>query len=329
MKKINILILLIIIVLSIYFLTFKKYKMYEQNLFYMDTYINIKIFAKDKEQVEIALKRANEIYKTYHELSNRYEAYHGLNNVYYINNTSEDKVKIDPKLYDLISYGKSWYEKSNGIKNINIGNVIDIWKEHQEKNLGVPSKGLLKEANIDINNVVLLENNYIKTNNGINLDLGSIAKGYATEEVGQYLKSIGLNKFLINAGGNVLVGEHYNQDKYKIGLQNPLDGVGIYQVLKGENIAVVTSGGYERYYEFEGKKYNHIINPNTLYPENKYKSVSVITNDSKKADGISLVLFILDIDQGKEFLKQFDDVEAIWFIDENKIFKTDGLAQYE
>jgi FAD:protein FMN transferase len=328
-KIVNLIIGLIIIFLTLFFVFYPKTKMYEKNLFYMDTYINVKLFTTDEQKASEALKEINSIYKQYHELSDRYQAYHGVNNVYQINNTDEDKLKIDPKLYSLIEYGKQWHTKSNGIKNINIGNVIDVWRKYKEQNLGIPTIEELSLLDIDINNVVLLEDYYIKTNNNINLDLGSIAKGYATQQVGNYLKANNINKFLINAGGNVLVADHYKDSKYKIGLQNPLDGIGIYKVVNANNVAVVTSGGYERYFEYDGVMYNHIIDPNTLFPATKYKSVTVVTNDSDQADGISLVLFVLSIEEGKEFLKQFENTEAIWYIDENNIVKTDGFEQYE
>lgn len=328
MKKVNIFITLIILTIISFFVFYKEDKMYEKNYFYMDTYINVKIYTKNEEKALEALKEIDNIYSEYHQLSDRYNEYEGINNVYSINNSVQGSLLIDKKLYNLIEYGKSWHEKSNGIKNINIGNVIDIWREYKEKNLGIPTYELLSSVEININNVELLDNNYIKTSN-INLDLGSVAKGYATQIVGDYLKSININKFLINAGGNVLVGDHYANNKYKIGIQNPEDGVSVYQVVKANNVAVVTSGGYERFFEYEGVKYNHIIDPNTLFPATKYKSVTVITNNSALADGISLVLFVLDIEDGKDFLKQFDNVEAVWYINENNIIKTDGFSKYE
>jgi FAD:protein FMN transferase len=331
MNKLNILIVIIIIGLS-FFLMFKQNeKMYETNLFYMDTYINIKIFTKDEEQASKALERINEIYKEYHELSDRYMAYHQLNNVYYINNNEDnaETILLDEKLYKLIESGKEWYYISDGIKNINIGNIVDIWKEYKNNGKGVPTyEELINAGSTNIEDIKLLPNNYI-LNNHPNIDLGSVAKGYATEEVGKYLRSIDITKFLINAGGNVLVGDHYNNGKYKIGIQNPIDGSSIYQVVNGNNIAVVTSGGYERYFTYDGVNYNHIIDPRTLFPANNFKSVTVVTNSSAKADGLSLILFVLSLEDGQEFIKQYDDVSVIWFVDENNIVKSVGFDQYE
>jgi FAD:protein FMN transferase len=330
MSKINILIGIIIIILITFFALYKPDTMYEKNLFYMDTYINVKIFTKEEKATE-ALEEVNNIYKTYHELSDRYNAYHQVTNVYYINNYEEEveSLQLDPKLYNLIKYGKDWYYKSNGIKNINLGNVIDVWKKYRETSNGVPTLDeLMNSGSTNIEDIVLLDNNYILNNNP-NIDLGSVAKGYATNEVGKYLRSVGINKFLINAGGNVLVGDHYNSESYKIGLQDPLNGSSIYQVVKGNNIAVVTSGGYERYYTYNGINYNHIIDPRTYMPADNFKSVTVITEDSALADGLSLVLFVLSQEEGEALIKTFDNVSAIWYVDADNIIKSEGFSKYE
>jgi len=146
---------------------------------------------------------------------------------------------------------------------------------------------------------------------------------------GNYLKEQGFNKFLIYAGGNVLVGDHYKNDVYKIGIENPTKSGDIYKIVKSNNMAVVTSGGYERFYEYEGNIYHHIIDPNTLMPPNYMKSVTVITNDSALGDALSTTLFLMSIEEGKEYIKQFNNVEAIWYTNDNTIIKSDGFDKYE
>lgn len=327
-KYINILLFTVIIGLVVYFFVLPKQKLYTKNLFYMDTYIEVEIYSKDAKKALKALDEVNNIYKEYHELSDRYTAYNVVN-VYDINNhfTEESEIIIDKKLYDLIKYGVDWYVLSGGLLNINMGSVIDVWKEFKEEKIGVPTLDTLKKLDTDIKKVVLLENGRISNDNP-SIDLGALAKGYATEEVGKYLRGIGLTKFLINAGGNVLAGDHYDAGVYKIGIENPNDRSSIYQVVKGNNIAIVTSGGYERYFEYEGVKYNHIIDPNTLMPANNMKAVTVITKDSALGDVLSTTLFLMSVEDGLEFIKDFE-AEAIWYTNNDEVIKTEGFSQYE
>lgn len=315
----------------LYAIVFQKKKItkFEKNLFYMDTYINVTIYSDSTTDAENALNEVDNIYKNYHDLTNRYEK-NELVNVYYINNNQDknEYLEIDSKLYDLLLYGISWYDKSNQLLNINMGNIIDIWKKYRDLGKGIPSNEEIKNASENNINKIILKDGKIK-NNHPNIDLGAIAKGYATEEAGNYLEKIGLDKYIINAGGNVKVGNHYNNAKYKIGIENPTDSSEIYMVVKGNNISVVTSGGYQRFYENDGKRYSHIINPNTLYPSDYMQSVTVITKSSSEGDALSTTLFLMSVEEGLEYIKQFDDVEAIWYTNDNKIIKSEGISKYE
>lgn len=289
---------------------------------YMDTYIHVKIYTNDEEKGNDALKHVDEIFSEYHNLTNKYADYE--NGLYRLNKSG---TSIDKKLYDIIEYGYNWYDKSNHLLNIGIGNVTDIWKKYREAENGVPSIEELKSVSIDFNNIKL-DNGSVKLKNGVTIDLGSLAKGYAVDVVGEYLESVGINKYIINAGGNVLVGKKYHKDKYKIGIEDPTGEVAIYKIVKAEEVAIVTSGGYRRSYTYNGVNYNHIIDPNTLYPANNMLSVTVITKESKLADVLSTTLFLMSYEDGMEFIKDYD-AEVIWYLNDGTIKTTDGISKYE
>ncbi|MBP3460949.1 MAG: FAD:protein FMN transferase [Bacilli bacterium] len=332
-EKINkviwiIVLLLILSFIGLFIYNKNKKEEYTAKFFYMDTYIYVKLYDINKETADKYIKEIENIYKKYHELTDRYNAYDNVKNIYYIknNDSEEEYIKIDKELYDIIEYGTYYYEKTNGLVDISMGNIIDVWKKYRDNKNGIPTKEELEKAN----NIVKIElkNGTIK-NNHPNIDLGSISKGYTTKIVGEYLKKNNINKFLINAGGNVLVGDKKQNKEYTIGIEDPNNKNDIFKIVKGDNIAVVTSGGYERYYEYEGKKYHHIINPKTLYPSNNMKSVTVITSDSALGDILSTYLFLLDIDEGKEYINNLDNVEAIWYTNDNKEIKSNGFDKYE
>ncbi|MDD2435258.1 MAG: FAD:protein FMN transferase [Bacilli bacterium] len=320
---------LFIILISLVFLySNQRLKEYQKNLFYMDTYINIKLYTNSQSKADKVFKEVEKIYQDYHQLTDRYGEDGG---VYYINHNDnpEEIITVDPILYNMIEHGINWYHQSKGLLNINLGNVIDIWKGYRDSKEGVPSLDELKKSgSIDIGDIELLGNNQIR-NNHPNLDLGAIAKGYTTEVVGDHLEKNGIDKYIINAGGNVLVGNHYDNQKYKIGIESPIQPGDIYEVVHGNNISVVTSGSYERYYEYDGKRYHHIINPNTLMPSEYMQSVTVITEDSGLADTLSTILFLMPIEEGQAFLKKLGNVEAIWFTNDGKTIKSEGFNQYE
>lgn len=334
MKK-NIIVLTIIFIIGLIGIMIYnnfRIKIYEKNLFYMDTYINVKIYSNDKKKANVALKKVDELYSDYHKLTDRFNSYPNLTNLYMINNnvSTEEYLKIDERLYDLINYGIKLYSESSGKIDISMGNVIDIWKGYRESQLGIPTIDELKYVNYNNIDQIELKNKNLIKNNNLNIDLGSIAKGYVTEKVGQYLNSVGINKYLINAGGNVLAGDHYKNDLYKIGLENPTSQIGdIYKVINLTNKAVVTSGGYLRFYEYNGKRYHHIIDPDTLYPTDYMQNVTIITDSSAYADFLSTYIFLLPVNEGKKYIESLESVEAIWYLNDNTYVTSSGFNVYE
>lgn len=309
-----------------------KEKEYSKNMIYMDTYINVKIYSNKKDAIKY-LNEVDSIYSKYSELSDAFNKYNNVKNIYYINNelNVNEKLKIDKELYNLINYGVKAYNISSGSVNIAMGNITFLWKKYISKGEGIPTESELHEAGKNINiNDILLEDNTIMKKSDIKIDLGGIAKGYVTEIAGKYLESVGIDKYIINAGGNVKVGEHYNNNLYKIGIEKPIkDSDDIYKVVKLENESVVTSGNYERYYEYNGKIYHHIIDPKTLYPASFMRSVTVITKDSGYADILAKILFLMPIEDGERYVNNMKNVEAIWYGNNDDIYYSDGFDKYE
>ncbi|MFA5602978.1 MAG: FAD:protein FMN transferase [Bacilli bacterium] len=307
-------------------------KEYSKNFFYMNTYINIKIYS-NKDNIDMYFNKIDDLYSEFHKLSDAYVEYKGVKNIYYINNKLKvnEKLEINSSLYKLIEYGINSYKLSDGKVNIALGNITSLWKKYRDEGTGIPTKKelVLAGKNINIDDIVLEDNTILKKSN-INIDLGAIAKGYVTELVGNYLESVGINNYLINAGGNVKTGNHYNKGLYKIGIEEPIkDSDNMYKIVNVTNQSVITSGSYERYYEYDDKLYHHIIDSKTLYPSNNMKSVTIITKDSGYGDLLSTMLFLMSIEDGIKYVNNLSNVEAIWYSNDNNVYYSDGFDKYE
>lgn len=339
-KLFILLVIFVAIILGVIFVIKKignmKFKEYTKTLNYMDTVIDIKLYSNNEKEANTIISEIEKIYKYYHELTDRYNAYEGINNIYTINHTSEiTQMEINQDLYNILDYSINWYYKSNGLFNVNIGKLTDLWKVYRDNQTGIPTGDeLYRLSGLDIKNIVLYDGNKILTGN-VNLDLGGIAKGYATEVVHHYLKSIGFERYLINAGGTVLAGVNSEGGKYKVGLQDPDNASAILKdgdkeiKLSLSNAIVTSSGGYERFYEFNGVRYHHILNPNTKMPANNMKSVSVITDDAMLGDVLSTTLFLMSVEDGQKFIENFENAEAIWYTNDNKVIKSTDVKKYE
>lgn len=285
---------------------------YSKNLFYMDTVINIKLYNVNEKKANEAFDYLDNLYQKYENLTDFYDSNSELSKL-----NNDVNYEISSELLDLIKIGYEWDIKTNGLLNVNIGNLTKIWHDFRENPVSLPNLDDVKIESLKIENDKIL-------NDKVNIDLGAIVKGYVTEKAGNYLESIGIEYYLINAGGNVKAGKS-NKGYYNIGIASPISNE-TFEVVKDENISVVTSGGYERFYEYNGVMYHHIIDPNTLYPANSMKSVTVIGEDSGLCDILSTTLFLMNIDEGKEFIKDYD-VKVIWFTNDNQIIKSDNYEQ--
>lgn len=280
--------------------------------------------------------------KEYHRLYDIYDSYVNINNLYTLNQEVGNEVVVDQKIIDLLNYAIDMYNQTSGMMNIAMGSVLKLWHDEREyasyhPNLEgkLPLMSDLEEAakhtNIldividDERNTVLLKDKLMR------LDVGAIAKGYATEEIAKKLQSLGVSSYMLNVGGNIrLIGSKANGEKWKVGIQDPDESAtnNSIAILELQDFAIVTSGSYQRYYYVDGVKYHHIIDPKTLMPENKYVSVSVVAKDSALADALSTALFNLSLDDGKALIKDLNDVYVMWIDMDNKIHYSSGFENF-
>ena len=165
---------------------------------------------------------------------------------------------------------------------------------------------------------------------GMQVDLGSVVKGYTGSAVAKYFRDNGVKSALINLGGNVeCIGKKPDGNKWKVAIKSPFAGskTGIFGVIEAEDMAIITSGGYERFFEEDGKTYWHILDPKTGYPaENGLVSVTIIGSDGLRCDGLSTALFVMGLDDAMEFWKQHGDFDAVFITDTGEAYVTSGIA---
>lgn len=204
-----------------------------------------------------------------------------------------------------------------------------------ERTFSLPTKEALEEANqhSNLDNLVLDEANktVLIRDSALQLDAGAVAKGYATELVARKLKSAGLEHGLISAGGNIkTIGNPVDgRAQWKVGIMHPRPEQKdvLATVLVSGDTAMVTSGDYQRYFELDGVRYAHIIDPVTLYPATRYTSVSIRTADSGLADYLSTVFFIADETEAQQILANYADagVDVIWVDQQMNVMSTPGI----
>ena len=308
-----------------------------------DTVIQISGYARNQSEFDEYSLYAYDRFTELHKLFDNYETYAGINNVKTINdNAGIAPVETDPALIDLIEFCSRASLNLSEKTDISIGAVLEVWHNYREaglndpENAALPTMDELQAANAytGMNNITVdTQAGTVYLNSGTKLDLGAVAKGYATEIVANELYDMGFQSFFISSGGNVkAVGTPMDEDKpyWSIGLQNPFyfddqeNEADLIDIAYVADMSVVTSGDYQRFYEVDGVKYHHLIDPVTLFPAGNFSAVTIFTSSSAVADFLSTALFLSTYEEGLELIESLEGVEACWILPDGEILATDG-----
>ena len=162
---------------------------------------------------------------------------------------------------------------------------------------------------------------------GVRIDLGGIAKGHAVDSSITMLLTAGVRNALISAGGDTrVIGSHWDHP-WKIGIRDPRDGDGIVSMIPLEDAAISTSGDYERFFEEDGVRYHHILNPGTGDSPREVQSTSIIGSNATDTDALSTSVFVMGVDNGLKLVNSLPDIEAIIIDNRGRMHYSDGLAR--
>lgn len=307
----------------------KRYEASFLTLF--DTVTTLVGYADSQEDFSRQAQAIQDALLEYHQLYDIYNDYDGVNNLKTVNdNAGVAPVAVDDKIVDMLLFCRDLYEDTDGRVNVAMGSVLRLWHDAREagiedpENAALPDAAALQEAaaHTSWDNVVIDEaaGTVYLADPDMSLDVGAIAKGYALEQVCESAPS----GMLISVGGNVrATGPKADGSPWVVGVENP-DGGDFLHTLYVEDTSVVTSGDYQRYYLVDGKRYHHIIDPDTLYPATQWRAVSILCGDSGIADGLSTALFTLSQEEGQKLLDQFD-AEALWMTQDGELLYSPGF----
>ena len=246
--------------------------------------------------------------------------------VYRLNET-DGFVSVSDDTLRLLEKSVYYGNLTDGKFDITVCPVSELW---DFKNQIVPSRSEIAEAlkNVDYHSIEIKENT--ANLNGKKIDLGGIAKGYTSSRVMQIFKEYGIEHGMVNLGGNVqTLGTKTDGTAWRVAIQSPQGGNQYLGILETSNQAVITSGGYERYFEENGVTYHHIIDPKTGYPsDSDLTSVTIVCADGTKADALSTSFFVMGLQKAESFYENTDlDFDVILLTKDNQIYISEGIAQ--
>lgn len=294
-------------------------------VFAMDTYMSLKAYGEN------AQKAVDDAKSEIERLDKLWSAVDKDSEIYQLNHKKE--MKVSDETLELIEFAKKKSAQTGDAFDISIYPIVELWGFPTQK-YRVPSdseiKGLLKNVDsqkISINkktNVVTLDKN-------MKIDLGGIAKGYTSQRIAKIYKKDGIKSGVISLGGNVqAIGEKTDGSRWKVGIQSPDDTESMMGAYEAADEAVITSGAYERYFEKNGKRYHHIIDPSTGKPSEKdLKSVTIISKNGTLSDTLSTTLFVMGKDKAVSYWKKHSNEFDMILVDkDNKIYISQGIKDH-
>lgn len=300
----------------------KQAPVVKQSRLLMGTIVEIKVVGKGKAEAKEAINYA---FSEIEKVNSLMSAYIEESEVSLLNR--EGKAKVSKETLEVIREAVKISSLSQGAFDITVKPLIDLWKKAKEKRK-LPTKEEIEKVLplVDFKNIEIRGNTVSFKIEGMKIDLGGIAKGYAVDRAIKALKDEGIENALINAGGDIYaLGLRGKEKPWIIGVRHPREKNKILESLKVTNKAVTTSGDYERYFMLGGVRYSHIVSPNTGYPVSEVPmSVSIIAQNCTLADALATACFVLGPDEGIKLIESLPQVEGMIIASGMNIFYSKG-----
>lgn len=249
-------------------------------------------------------------------------------------NAYQRETKVSKELFYVVQKGIYYGKKTDGALDITIGKMIDLWGIGTDE-AGVPEQNELapyiKQKGYEKIKLNKKKRTIRFLDETVQLNLGAIAKGYIADEMkGVLVEEYGIKHGMLSLGGNIVViGDKTDGSPWNVGIVDPLHTQSVKASFSISDQTLVTSGNYERYFEQDGVRYHHILDPETGYPaKNGLISTSILTNSSIDADALSTATYILGEEKGLKILEEMKNCEGVFVREDGSLVTTSKVARY-
>lgn len=303
-------------------LTFAEVQL-KKNTVLMGSTFDITVVGKDSAQAQSFINKAIGEISRIEDLISEWKP---GTEIYEVNENAGIKpVKVSREVFNLTKDAISFSKLTDGLFDISIAAIDKVWRFDGSMEQ-MPTDNEIKHSieKVGYKNILLdsIHSTIFLKNKGMKIGFGSIGKGYAADKGRELLKSLGAKAGIVNASGDLSTWGTPLDDKFwRIGIMNPFVTYKTFKVLKMTEASVTTSGDYEKFVEFNGKRYSHIINPKTGFPASGLTSVTVFGSSAEVANGLSTSIMLLGKDEAKLLLKKFPNYGALLISDKGKTYK--------
>ncbi|MBI4774807.1 MAG: FAD:protein FMN transferase [Deltaproteobacteria bacterium] len=301
--------------------TYNSYRFHleKQTRVMMDTYVTVYAVGPEK----LTSKAVNAALQRMEEVDEKFDFLNPKSPLYAFNN--EGAPISDSEIVDLVKLALGVSRDSDGAFDITICPLISLWGFYGD-HPSVPDHESIERCieKIGYKHLVVRNSKVEKTRPDIRIDLGGIAKGYAVGEAIKVLRAEGVTSALIDAGGDVYAMGKKGLRSWKVGIKDPR-GDGLLGFIEAEDLSIMGSGDYERFFMDQGKRYHHIFNPKTGYPASGLTGTTILYGDPALADAWNTALFVLGPEKGLEIVESIPGMEVIMVTESGEVLYSSGL----
>lgn len=296
----------------------------------MGTVVNITFWTDDEVK---AAKAAQAVFKEFDRVDELMTSWGDESAVSRINAAAGKKaVRVDDEVFGVIQKALAMSRTSGGAFDITVGAFRGLWKFDQDKDGSLPDDDEVAAKKKLVNYRWVQVNRKAKTvklkKAGMRITLGGIAKGYAVDRGVKLLHDLGFADFILQAGGDLYVSGQRGSRSWVVGIRDPRGARNaVFAIAPIKDHTFSTSGDYERAVVKDGKRYHHILDPDTGAPAIASRSVTVMANDAQTADAWSTTLFIMGADKGMKLVEKTADIEAVFVDSDNNVHISSGLQK--
>lgn len=311
--------LLVAVAFSVRFYNLYRYHLEKQTRFMMDTYVTIYAVGPKRitsPAIKLAMNRMQEV-------DAKFSALKPGSPVHAFNHRG---IPIsDPEILKVVGSALQIARDSDGLFDITVAPLIELWGFYGDSPR-LPDEGEIKASltKVDYRYLIVKNGRLEKKREDVHIDLGGIAKGYAIDQAAKVLRQEGVASALIDAGGDVYALGKKGREPWKVGLRSPR-GNDLLGYVEVEDLAVMGSGDYERFFIKDGKRYHHIFDPKTGYPVEGVRGTTLIYPDPMTADAWTTAIFLLGPEKGPNRVDKIPGMEAVMVTSSGEIIYSKGL----
>ena len=291
----------------------------------LDTVVTLTLYGAKNEDLDAAFKEIR-------RLNDLLDAYAPFSDLGWLQAAAGLKpVTVAPETMELLVFAKDMYARTGGYLDVTVGPLIDLWDIRNGGHCPTAEELAAARDLLGMDDLIMDEaaGTAYLVRPGMRVDLGALAKGYIADKVKALLLDRGVKSGVIDLGRNILlIGEKPGGAAFSIGVQSPTSSGELLRVLALKDKSLVTSGTYERYFEHEGKRYHHVLDPFTGFPaDTNLSAVTILSDSSLWGDALSTACLLLGVEQGMALVDSIPDAEALFVRTDGTVVTSAGFPQ--